>query len=534
MFRSIRSRLALSFAGIALVAAFALGAVLLAILRNYYSSLELAYLRTNAGAVGDLVAAMGSANTPQEEVQSQIKNLAFITQTRIQVFSPAGALLYDSGSPQNISVNLGGLRQIISVRAKDDPAASMPAAAMPAAELPAAIGIVPNENVFFSAQAALTTTRPSLNRIFIYNSSGPKQAVNGFVLNSDAITGDARSKLAVTLRIQKAGAPVDVRLSEGPAYGSSILNSVARGWALASAIAVLIAAAVGWFISRRISAPVLELTGVTARMAQGNLSGRAAVNSQDEFGQLAGSFNEMADQVETTVTALRYFISDAAHELRTPLTALRTNLDLALDEEEDGDRTAFITRAQAIVQRLDELSANLLDLSRLEANGHAANGDAANGHAVRMAPVDLAGVLRSHGELYASQAEQAGLNLVVELPSEPVIVQADHNQITRAMSNLVDNAIKFTPAGGTVSVTLAARSGRAVFSVADTGIGIPADELHQIFNRFHRGKNTNQYPGSGLGLAIVKAIVTLHGGDVQVASAGEGMGSLFAIELPRV
>ncbi len=112
------------------------------------------------------------------------------------------------------------------------------------------------------------------------------------------------------------------------------------------------------------------------------------------------------------------------------------------------------------------------------------------------------------------------------------MLAADTNQMTRAMDNLVDNACKFTPPGGTVRVALSEQQSRALFSVADSGIGIPADELPQLFNRFHRGRNTNAYPGSGLGLAIVKAIAVAHGGSVAVHSEGEGRGSEFSMSLP--
>ena len=302
------------------------------------------------------------------------------------------------------------------------------------------------------------------------------------------------------------------------------MKSVARGWALASVTAVLLAATLGWFVSRRISAPVLALRSATGRMAQGDLSSRADIKNRDELGQLARSFNEMADQVEATFTTLRRFASDAAHELRTPLTALRTNLDLALDEKNEADRTTFLARAQAMVQRLEELNTNLLDLSRLEATSRAA----------RETLVDLTDLLQQRTEFYASQAEQAELNLDVDLPAAPVLVYADTSQITRAMDDLVDNACKFTPQGGTIHVSLSQQAEQAVFSVTDTGIGIPSDELPQLFNRFHRGRNTTPYPGSGLGLAIVKAIVAAHGGNVDVKSAGQGNGSTFSFKIPAV
>src|SRR5262249_38768668 len=161
-----------------------------------------------------------------------------------------------------------------------------------------------------------------------------------------------------------------------------------------------------------------------------------------EFGQLARSFNEMANQVETTVSTLRRFVSDAAHELQTPVTALRTNLDLAADETRSGERQVLFERAQGLVRRLEELNHNLLDLSRLEAGGHASD----------VAQVDLARLVREHAEIYASRAEQAGLTFELQAPHSPVWIRADGVQVRRALDNLMDNACKFTPPGGSVRV----------------------------------------------------------------------------------
>jgi signal transduction histidine kinase len=518
MFRSIRSRLSLSFAGIALVAAIVLGVILLVILQKYYLNQEIAYLSGNAQSIAKIVSSMLSSNAQHDEVQSQIENLAFFSQTRVQVYDPNEQLLYDSGSPQNISVNLdtigemppakqdGTLRRllIVSVGRKQDNKRSSPAAATPSAS--------------------------TANDIFLFGSSESVPVASspfGFDLSSNTMTRSARSKLLIAELIHdpKTGNDLGtVRLSEGPNYGNSILQSVAWGWALASGIAVLLAVGIGWYISRRISAPILALTDVTGRMARGDLSGRANVESRDEFGQLGGSFNEMAAQVETTVTTLRAFVSDAAHELRTPLTVLRTNLDLMLDEKDVATRASFIADAKIMVQRLEELNTNLLDLSRLEAYDHAS----------KDMIVDLTELLQARSEIYASQAEQSGLIFEQDLPSRPVFIRADGNEMMRAIDNLVDNACKFTPQDGIIRVTLSQQEAQAMIAVADTGIGIPEDDLPQLFNRFHRGRNTTAYPGSGLGLAIVKAIVTSYEGSVEVQSAGEGKGSKFLIRVPVV
>jgi signal transduction histidine kinase len=518
MFRSIRSRLSLSFAGIAFAAAIILGVGLLAILQSYYLNQEIQHLSGNAQAIARVLTVMLSNPAPNEDVQSQIENLAFFSQTRVQVYNPNGTLLYDSGSPQNITVNLDTMGQ------------PPPAKQDGTLRRFLIISIGPRREDSLTAPAIKTPPPSTENEVFVFGSSETVPVSGspfGFGLTSETTTDSPRSKLVVFELIRDPQTDEElgsVRLSEGPDYGSDILRSVAWGWALASAVAVLTAAGMGRYISRRISAPVLALTDVTGRMAKGDLSGRASVKSRDEFGQLGRSFNEMAAQVETTVTTLRRFVADAAHELRTPLTVLRTNLDLLLDEKDSANRASFVADAKAMVQRLEELNTNLLDLSRLEASDHA----------TRDAIVDLTELLWARSEVYASQAEQAGLIFEQDLPSEPVLIRADGNEMMRAIDNLVDNACKFTPQDGTIRLTLFQQDEQAIISVTDTGIGIHDDDLLHLFHRFHRGRNTTAFPGSGLGLAIVKAIVTAHGGQVEVQSAGEGKGSRFSIRLPVV
>jgi signal transduction histidine kinase len=504
----------LSFAGIALIAAVILGVVLLVILQDYYSNLELAYLRTNAQAIADLMDALSSRNTPHDEVQSQIKNMAFLTETRIQMFNSDDVLLYDSGSPQNIDVHLINSNPMPSEQAGDNKSGSAPST----------FGGTGN-TIQFSSPGDATSSASGVNqKVFVYTYSVPGASPIGFATNTESITGGERSKAEFVLTIRNSSSSATVKLSEGPAYGRAILRNVARGWAIAGSIAVLLAASIGWYISRRMSAPVLALREVAGHMAQGDLSSRAAVQAEDEFGQLALAFNEMADQVETTVTTLRAFVADAAHELRTPLTGLRANLDLLSEEKDAAHRATFLADAKTMVQRLEALNSNLLDLSRLEANDPSA----------RDVVVDLTELLQERIPLYASQAEQAGLVFQQDLPSVPVWTRANRNEIGRAIDNLVDNACKFTPQDGSVAFTLSTLDGQALISVLDTGIGIPADELPRLFHRFHRGRNVSPYPGSGLGLAIVKAIVIAHQGQIEAQSAGEGRGSKFSILLPTV
>src|SRR5258707_9612448 len=527
MFKSIRSRLALSFAGIALVAALALGAVLLAILRNYYSNQEFDYLLGNAQSVGKVVTAMMSAHVPHDQMQSQIENLAFLTQTRIQGYSPDGQLLDDSGSPENVSINFGVMKQTLS-QTND---------------------ALPPNKVFISVGDSQSVPIPSAGEpgskdIFVFHSIQAGGSEYGFALKlpgeATPVTKRSSQKItALMLDPKNNGKIGTVQLSEGPAYGTAIWTSVAYGWALSSIIAVLLAALIGWYISRRISAPVLALTDITARMTQGNLSSRADVKSRDEFGQLARSFNEMAEQVEQTVSTLREFVADAAHELHTPLTALQANLELARDEKTASARTRYLSRAQEQGQRLEALVKSLLDLSRIEA----ADADAKS----NFVSVDLIQLVREVGEQFASRAEQTERSFTMNIPNDAVRVMGNETQLRQVVINLLENALKFTPASGWISLQLTLESAsllanlrehtlmgtRALavqnrdeitLTVSDSGIGIPPEDLPHLFERFHRGRNVSEFTGNGLGLAIVKAIVEAHGGIVRANSGGSGGG----------
>jgi signal transduction histidine kinase len=518
--QSIRWRLALSYAAIALLAALALGAVLLTILQSYYSQRELDYLRGNAKAIGQGLAIMIESNVPAQALQLQVENFSFLSQTRVRALDAQGRVLQDSGVPKQVNVAVGMVKRAFFIRDQRDQAE----------------GSSPSDYVrIISIDNGLTETLPLTktairfemplpagNEVVAYKSMPVAGALYGFGLNSDVVLDERRSNQVVRQPFaDEAGTLLGyVELSDGPAYGRDILDSVARGWALSSAVAVLLAAGAGWLVSRRISAPVLALTAATARMAAGDLGARAGVAGEDEFGRLSCSFNIMADRVETTICALRRFVSDAAHELHTPLTALRTNLELAAGEEGDSAQRAFVERAQEQIERLEALTGELLDLSRIEA------GLDKNQHAL----LDLTALTHRTSELYASRAEQAGLAFDLDVPEGAITIRGGEERMARVLGNLLDNAIKFTPGRGMVSVRLRQQGEWAELQVQDTGIGIPVDDLPQLFSRFHRGHNATAYPGSGLGLAIVAAIVEEHGG--QVTAENTAPGARFCLRLP--
>jgi signal transduction histidine kinase len=256
-------------------------------------------------------------------------------------------------------------------------------------------------------------------------------------------------------------------------------------------------------------------------MAAGDLTARSPLARQDELGTLSRSFNQMAGQVEETVTALRQFAADAAHQLNTPLTALRTNLEIVAENTAQGQQLERLQRAEAQVNRLEALTNDLLDLSRIEAK------TAVTPHA----PLNLTALVQSSAELYASRAEQAGIAFTISTPGHTIVL-GHEEQLRQAIHNLLDNALKFTPSGGEVKLAMRSDNSQVIFQIADTGIGIPEADRAYLFGRFHRGRNATRYPGNGLGLAIVKAIIEAHQGQIFVESGNWGTSVTLHLPLP--
>lgn len=562
---SIRWQLPLSYAALALLTVLALGLVLLPTLRGYYARQEQVYLRTNAEGMSLELAQMLQAELPLAALETQLKTFSFLSQARVRLLDAGRQVLADSGQPQL-------RRQIAALSLEVEDTADYHLGLSWNEEITETISLRPDDNrryasFIYIAEAPGPETS-SLTRTMVMTSAAESRLVlpsplDGLITGPTGIQSNTRF---IKIRHDLPG-PADfmvsmpavqtpygfglnaglaglsgrrseqvetypfydkenhllgyVELSQGPAYGQDIVERVALGWAAAGSIAVLLAAGAGWLVSRRISRPLSDLTAVTARMATGDLSARAGVARPEELGRLAQSFNEMADRVEETVVTLRRFAADAAHQLHTPLTALRTNLELAADSGSDLDPHVLLERAYAQVVRLDRLTNGLLDLSRLETGVMQPERTA----------VDLLALLQEMSEIFASRAEQAGLSFYLEWPPGPeIFVPGNEAQLRQALENLLDNAIKFTPAGETVSLGLRRLKTGLEIWVEDTGIGIPSGDLPHLFGRFHRGRNAAAYPGSGLGLAIVKAIVEGHNG--QVTAANTSQGARFTLWLP--
>jgi signal transduction histidine kinase len=536
MLRLIRVRLALSYAGIALLVTLSLGAVLLLRLRAYYGGMELDYLHNNARAIGGLAVPLLTDPYPKEVQDAQVQNLAFLSQTRVRILDNQKTVIADSGPWQSPLVDLGMVR---SAKIEILKQGGIPAAPSSVIVLQKSFpdGQAGASSAFSGAGGeSVTAPVPRLDasvdepggpqsNIVYFNSSVPvSNGVYGLYLSRSPVEIGSRSSQKVLAGIRDSSGTTlgYVELSESPAYGREIVTSVAYGLAVAGGLAILLAIVAGWVASKRFTAPLSSLTDATQRMSSGDLAVRVAEAScGDEFGVLGKSFNQMAGQIEDTVGTLRRFLADAAHELQTPLTALRTNLELARGESNSPSTDQSLVEALAQIERLQRMMKDLLSLSRLESAAGPED----------FQPVDLAELVRQVSEPYAARAEQAGQQLDLDLPDSACPVMGSPEKLRGALANLLDNALKFTPPGGEVLVQVYAEQDAYCLAVTDSGIGIPPDEIEMLFNRFHRGRNASPYPGSGLGLAIVRAIAQAHGGGIQGENNPEG-GARFVMRLP--
>ncbi len=513
--KSIRWRLPFSYAVIALLAALLLGSLMLLVLRDYYADQEREYLYGNAMTLQPLIEQILQSNLPKDALQDQINGLAFLSQTQIRVLDTNGDPLADSG--------VQGINQVVAVSAGEPMAGNImfSVPANPPAEKGPLFIYRSDESVPAPQMVPFEKQIVTGKRGDIILSVNASPYGYGFVARTHSDPRHRSSQNASVLLTGADGHKLGtLEFSNGPSYGADVIDSVTNAWLFASVFAVAFAALAGWFMSRRVTRPVLALENATQQMAGGNLSVRVDLphERQQEFLSLANSFNGMAEQVEQTVSTLREFVADAAHELHTPLTALQANIELARDEDDASDRTRYLGRAQEQGRRLEVLVTSLLDLSRIEAAESKSD----------FAPVDMIQLIREVGEQFASRAEQAERIFTMKLPEGNVHVQGHVTQLRQVLINLLENALKFTPAHGMISFDVERSADQITLTVSDSGIGIPSEDLPHLFERFHRARNVSEYPGNGLGLAIVKAIVDVHEGDVVVRSE-ENRGTAISV-----
>ncbi len=291
-------------------------------------------------------------------------------------------------------------------------------------------------------------------------------------------------------------------------------------------LVLLLASAGGYFLARKSLAPVASMNSQTQRISAENLSARLDVtNPRDELGHLATTINDLLTRLENAFKEQQRFIADASHELRTPLAVLRGETEVALGKTrtvEEYQRSLSLIQDEA--ERLSRIVEDLFILARQPINTRAA---------LNKERISLNEAVRDCARAAQVLAFRKGVRLKLHNDSPSIALNGDEDLIKRMLLNLLDNAVKYTPAGGEISMVLVRQNGNAEIVVRDTGIGIPAEAQSRVFDRFYRvdKARARTMGGAGLGLSIAQWIVEVHGGSINLAST-PGHGSTFTIVLP--
>jgi signal transduction histidine kinase len=312
---------------------------------------------------------------------------------------------------------------------------------------------------------------------------------------------------------------VTVPLAEVTAAWQDLLGPLA----IAGAIALLASILVAVVISRSISRPLAQITQAAQEMAHGRYDQTLEVRGQDEVARLSDAFNAMARQVSQSHQMMRDLLANVSHELKTPLTSIQGFSQAleegAIDSREEAGEAAKIINDEA--QRMRRLVDDLIDLSQLE-SGQAP---------VQRQPLDIADLLRVCARRFEWQLRESGAALTLDFDGLPRI-EGDEGRLEQAFSNLIDNAVRHTPAGGTITVGAQAANGSVRVAVHNTGSFIPRGDQSRVFERFYRvDRHRARVSGYGLGLAIVNEIIHAHGGAIAVES-DERTGTTFVVTLP--
>lgn len=306
----------------------------------------------------------------------------------------------------------------------------------------------------------------------------------------------------------------------------ALLASFRTKLLLFTPILILLAALGGHAMSRKALSPVARLAADVQRINDRNLDLRLPVSkAKDEICDLSQTLNQMLERIDKAFASVRAFTGNASHELRTPLSLLRTEIEVALYRPRNAEeyRSTLGLLHDGTV-RMTGLVENLLSLARADAGAET----------ITLTPIDLRQLLRRIAGTWKSLMDQAGLLFAVEIPEERVIVLGDEDSMHRLFSILLENAAKFTPAGGSITVATMVQESHVAFSVQDSGLGIAPEHKQHVFDRFYRAVPSGGTPakGSGLGLALAKWIAERHGAELKVESE-PGIGSNFSFSLRR-
>ncbi len=345
------------------------------------------------------------------------------------------------------------------------------------------------------------------------------------VFRSEYRDGAFRSRAAAPMvyRGMTLGA---VYLYEYDGEQAQVLLSIQSNLRYISAVICVVAAALALVLSKTLTRSTSLLLGAIRKVREGEYSHRVEPRGRDELAQLADEFNQLTDRLQTTEEVRRRFVSDASHELKTPLASIRLLTDSILQNPDVDMETVrdFVSDIGEEADRLTRISERLLTLTRLDAGAER-----------QCEPVELGQVVDKVAHMLQPLAEAVGVTLSCRL--EPACaLWATEDDLYQVAFNLMENAIKYNLPGGRVDVAVCRREDRVVLIVSDTGVGIPAEDMPRIFERFYRVDKARSRAagGTGLGLSIARDTARLHGGDITVSAGDGGRGTRFEASFPAL
>ena len=315
-----------------------------------------------------------------------------------------------------------------------------------------------------------------------------------------------------------------VQIGQALESQSRFVEAFKRIFIITMSVLIFLAAGVGWFMARRAVSGVEAVTRTAQMISGGSLQERVPVKPRgDEIDQLATTFNQMLDRIQTLLTEIKEMTDNIAHDLRSPIARIRGMAEVTLTTSKSlGEYENMAASTIEDCDRLLDMINTMLLISKTEAGVEKTSRE----------EVDITALIRKACELFQPIAEDKNVGLGYHT-AEKTLLLGDNRMLQRMLSNILDNAVKYTPPGGKVEVSLTeSKNGNAIISVSDTGIGISETDLLHIFERFYRCDRSRSEPGTGLGLSLARAIARAHGGDVTVTST-VNQGSVFTITLPK-
>ena len=306
----------------------------------------------------------------------------------------------------------------------------------------------------------------------------------------------------------------------GPRLRDVVVDSIGTATWAGLAVSLALAGLLSWFAVRRLLGPLRRIRDATRQIAGGDYLVEIPRPAETELAALADDVTALGRTIGETEQRRVQLMSEIAHELRTPLTVIEGNVEGMIDQVVPTD-PAHLQLLAAESGRLRRLADDLSSLSR----------NAEGRWELHLSQIDLGEVVAASARRLRPQFEDAGVTLDIAA-ADAVAVTADPDRIAQIVTNLVGNALRATPEGGTVTVAVTADAGVAHIRVSDTGVGIEPAELDRIFERFYRGPAARRSAGSGIGLTIARGLAGAHGGDVTATSAGPGRGATFEVSLP--